>query len=108
MQIYQPGKTMIEECSGYNAVRYFPYLAARLDALKEIRETERQLHLFSDFNRKYLMTGRGIGPRFMSLPFHVVVEQMKTYGNEFMYDVKLQRKFLRENPEWRTTEANII
>ena len=92
----------MDEFSGTNVVRFFPYLAPRLDAIKELKTTYRDIGLRNGIGKHVLATSK-FRERLGSTPLHVVYHMRKVYGDEIFHDEELQRRFFRENPEWSFT-----
>lgn len=90
-----------EETSGDGAAAIFPYLAERLNALKEIRAYEQEFQSISSFGkrrfRKHNMA------RIASIPYHILMHWRKTYGCWPTDDMKAFERWLNgPGAAWKT------
>lgn len=104
MHIHVPNKQIFEETSAAEAVKYFPYLRDRFDAIYELKR-------FYDDTARITMFGRLMGRkegalrvRIGSVPFVILDHMRRAYGTEYVHKFlttpSMIHDFLKANPEY--------
>ena len=90
-----------EAAEGNFIAKLFPYLAERLDALKEIRRAEYDLGLITQFGRGMARDGM-LGKRVGSVPWHIFHYMESIHGVGWWMDRRNLYRFFDQHPEWST------